>query len=632
MAVLADYFGCDGLLSRQLEGFVERPQQFEMASVISAAIVSGDNAFIEAGTGTGKTLSYLVPLFLAGKRALVATGTRMLQDQLRFQDLPLLKRLFPQRRVAILKGRSNYLCPYRLEKHLQVFSCDSRTMASLERVRNWAERSKRGDLGEAGEIEDRVLPLVTSSKDNCLGARCPRFDHCPLFEARSQAAEADVVVVNHHLLFADLALREDNVSALLPNVDAVIVDEAHQVTEIARQFFGASVSSRQFVELIGDLRAEMTLLGDDDAGLAHMVSRLELAQARLRDELLGYEGDFREWFSGDGRPVNDAVDFALGELLSALDQASIRSQGMANARRRTQQLADDFVLLTEPVSLSSYVHWIDRSGGGFTVHLSPVDLASTIGHLFQGAASWIFCSATMSVDGSFSHIRDMLGIDSAVERQFASPFDFRRQTRAWLPVGLPVPGTDTHTGALVRAVQPVLNANLGRTFFLFTSYRAMKTAYELLPETERILMQGVLPRQLLLQKFRDTDRSVLLATHSFWQGVDVRGAGLNCVIIDKLPFASPGDPMSRATMDAIDGAGGNGFLDYMLPRAIIDLKQGFGRLVRSESDQGLFILGDPRVASRPYGGVILSSLPAMEWIDGSQACRYMEQISEYPGY
>ncbi|MDA0789692.1 MAG: ATP-dependent DNA helicase [Proteobacteria bacterium] len=630
MVLLEDYFGVGGLLAEQLDGFVDRPQQLEMASVVSEAIAGGDNVFVEAGTGTGKTLSYLVPLFLEGKRALVATGTRMLQDQLRFQDLPLMGRLFPGRRIALLKGRSNYLCPYRLDKHLKVFAGDHGVMTTLVRLRDWAQRSRVGDLAEAGVIEDRVLPLVTSSRDNCLGTQCPRFDACPLYEARARASAADVVVVNHHLLFADLALKEDNVGTLLPEVDVVVVDEAHQVPEIARQFFDASVSSRRFTDLIEDLRAEMALLGNDDADLAHRVTRLELVQARMRDALHHHDGHFRDWFCGKGREVTDAVDFALGELLSALDHASVRSQAMAQGQRRTRQLADDFVLLTEPVALSEYVHWIDRTSQGFTIHLSPVDLASTIGHLFADA-SWIFCSATMSVDGSFTHIRNALGIDSAVERRFASPFDFRQQARAWLPDDLPDPGTDAHTQALVRAVQPVLNANLGRTFFLFTSYRAMHLAKELLPDAGRTLMQGAMPRHELLQKFREIERSILFATHGFWQGVDVRGAGLNCVIIDKLPFASPDEPLSRATMDAIDSAGGNGFLEYMLPRAIIDLRQGFGRLVRSESDQGLFILGDPRIHSRRYGGVIMSSLPTMEWVDGPGARCYVEQISEYSG-
>ncbi|HAK52199.1 MAG TPA: helicase [Gammaproteobacteria bacterium] len=630
MTELSHYFDDDGLLAQEVPGFVVRNQQLEMATAVAASISNEEISFLEAGTGTGKTFAYLVPLFLSGKKVMIATGTKTLQDQLNFQDLPLISRFFPRHRSALLKGRSNYLCPNRLEKFLKVMVSDEPTLAQLVRIRSWATSSVSGDLGEAPQVEAHVVPLITSTRDNCLGSGCPQFDTCPLYAARKRAQEADVIVVNHHLLFADLALKEDSLSSVLPKVDAIVVDEAHQVPDIARQFFGASVSSRSFGDLIRDLRGEMSLLGNDDPALLNQINQLEAALDAMIGAILAGNADFDQWFQCGGQSIVEEVDHSLAELREALDVASGRSQGLDSGRRRVEQIADDFVLLTEPTSLDDFVHWIDRTRTGFTVHLSPIDVAQTIGQLFSPGA-WIFCSATLCVDGSFSHIRRALGVEEAVEQRFLSPFDFQRQVRACLPPDLPVPGSDDHTYALVEAVKPVLSANHGRTFFLCTSYRAMNIVRDLLSDSHNLFVQGVLPRHELMAAFRRTERSILLATHSFWQGVDVKGAGLTCVIIDKLPFASPEEPLPRATMQAIDTAGGNGFVDYLLPQAIIALNQGFGRLIRAESDRGLFILGDPRIFSRSYGGLVLSSLPEMEWIEMENACQYIGGISERSG-
>ncbi len=632
MTVLSSYFERGGLLAAEVSGYVARDQQLEMACVVEQAIGAGSIAFVEAGTGTGKTFAYLVPLFLSGRKALVSTGTKTLQDQLHFQDLPLLRRLFPGHRIALLKGRSNYLCPHRLGVHIAVMAKYQDTLAGLVNLQSWSHVTNTGDLAEVPDMDDRLLSLVTSTRDNCLGPHCPRFEECPLYRARRVAQDADIVVVNHHLLFANLALREDTIASVLPVVDTIIVDEAHLVPETARQFLGASVGSRRFSDLIRDLRSEMFLLGNDDPQFLSLITQLESTIGNMVDRLLAGDADFDRWLGAGGHAVVEDVDHALASLLSSLAATAERSQGLENARRRAQQLADDFVLLTEPSSLDEYVHWVDTSRQGFNVHLSPVDIAGTIGGMLKrDSTGWVFSSATLCVEGSFEHIRRALGVEEALEESFSSPFDFEYQVRAWLPEGLPRPGTDQHTRALVEATIPILKANSGRTFFLFTSYRAMDLATQMLSDDFAVQVQGSLPRQELLARFRRTEKCILLATHSFWQGVDVRGAGLTCLIIDKLPFASPDEPLVRALMQATDAKGGNAFMDYLLPQAVISLKQGFGRLIRDEADRGLFVIGDPRVHSRSYGNVVLASLPEMEWVDSEGARLYMEQINEYPG-
>ena len=636
---LKAYFDSDGCLAREVSDFVVREQQLEMAIAVAQSIDDGNVTLVEAGTGTGKTFAYLVPLFLSKKKLLISTGTKTLQDQLRFQDLPLLTKLFPEHHVALLKGRSNYLCPHRLYKHLQVMTGSEKTMTGLVEIRLWSERTKTGDLGEMQEIEDQLLPFVTSTRENCLGSNCPKYSVCPLYAARHRAQEADVVVVNHHLLFADLALKEDSINSILPLVEAIVVDEAHQLPEIARQFFGASIGSRRFTDLIRDLQSEMFLLGNDDPRFLSLIGQLDTAVSRMVRLILAGAADYDQWFQQVGQAVVEEVDHALADVLDVLEVISIRSQGLESCKRRTQQLIDEVALLTEPTALDEYIHWIDKSRHGFNIHLSPVDIARTIGPLFcegfsEGKTAWIFTSATLCVDGTFAHIKQTLGVEQAVEKRFPGTFDFRRQVKALVPNDLPTPGSDHHTQLLVDEMKPILRQNQGRTFFLFTSYRAMNFAKELFAAEGgefNVLVQGSLPRQQLIALFRKTERSILLATHSFWQGIDVRGARLNCVIIDKLPFASPDEPLTRATMRAIAARGGNGFIDYLLPQAVILLNQGFGRLIRAETDRGLFVLGDPRVNSRSYGSVVLASLPDMEWIETSEAGDYMREISEYPG-
>ena len=627
MTQLYQYFDNDGLLAQEIPNFVARKQQLDMAKAIEKSVCNKEISFYEAGTGTGKSFAYLVPLLLSGLKVIISTGTKTLQDQLFLQDLPLVGKFFPLHRITILKGRSNYLCSYRLNKFLKVKASSNETLVQLVRIREWSSKTISGDLADAPPIDEYALPLITSTRENCLSSSCPDFDTCALYSARKKAQESDVIVINHHLLFADLALKEDSLGSLLPEIEAIVVDEAHQIPEIARQFFGSSLSSKRFADLIRDLRCEITLLGNDDSNLRHFVSLLEVESLGMLRKVLAKNIEYEEWLRDGGQSIIEKINHMLSELVLALREVSDRSEGMKNIADRADQLSCDFRDLTEDSELVDSVRWIDKTQTSFTIHLSPIDVSQTIGGLFSDAA-WIFCSATLSINGSFSHIQSALGVQNAVGKVFTSPFDFHSQVKACLPENLPEPGTDAHTHSLIDCILPILSRNLGRTFFLCTSYRAINIVKERLAGSFSILVQGDLPRYELLLRFRQTPRTMLLATHSFWQGVDVKGANLTCVVIDKLPFSSPEEPLVRATMRAVNKRGGNGFVDYLLPQAIIKLNQGFGRLIRAETDRGLFILGDPRIRTRSYGDLVISSLPDMEWIETDGACKYLGEISE----
>lgn len=640
MQMLKDFLGKEGELSRVVPDFISRPVQIEMAQAVRDAIREGRNALLEAGTGTGKTYAYLIPLIESGKKVIISTGTKNLQDQLFFQDLPLITSLVNDGyRIALLKGRGNYVCPERLDKSLKVISGNGASdfLDRLVGVREWSSRSRSGDITELSDFHDDtgIVSMITSTRDNCLGSSCPRFDECPLYRARDAANEADLVVVNHHLLFADLALREENLVQLLPTVEVIVVDEAHQVPEVARQFFGTRLGSGQILELAKDIKQELFLLGNDDRELLTSTNQLEQAVENMVT-LVAASGEIRDlsdWLEYQGCAVVDGVDLALGDLILGLEVAAVRSRGLQHCLQRAIRQVDQFALLTEPTSLDqNYVHWIQVHTRGFVVHVSPVSISSELSSHFNNPAPvWVFTSATLAVGGKFDHIRESLGLEDVIENQFASPFEYKAQVLAYVPEELPHPGTDMHTRALIEILLPFFKVNPGKTFCLFTSHRALKLAGELLAMEEdlHVLSQGQLPKSELLRQFRRTSRCILLATQSFWEGVDLRGTGLKCLVIDKLPFASPEEPISRAMINSIASTGGNGFMEYLLPQAIISLKQGFGRLIRQESDEGLFVLGDPRVMSKSYGKLVQASLPEMSWTsDKTQALDHLMKINE----
>lgn len=634
--------GKGGDFSRLVTGYVEREEQLAMGTDVLGALNAGADLMVEAGTGTGKTFAYLTALLVAGSRAIISTGTKTLQDQLYYKDLPIVSALVGRRvRTALLKGRSNYLCPERLERNLKVMAATTgpRMMDQLMSIRGWYTRTRTGDLTEWLDLErdSNLIPLVTSTADNCLGSDCPRYDECPLYAARERAAEADLVVVNHHLLFADFALQDDNISSLLPQVDAIVIDEAHQIGDVARHFFGTRLSSGQLLELARDIAGEMAMLGGDDASLVRKAQLLEQKTDELNQVFRAFASkDFAATLIAERpRQLIHEIDLVLGQLASALESSSGRSKMLAGCATRAVRLADRFALLTElstePSETADHAHWIEHRDRSFTIHLTPVSIAAPFSaRVNESSSTWILTSATLTVADRFDYIRASLGLADIETKRYESPFDYKQQTRAWIPPVTARPGTDEHTRSLMEQLMPVLRAVPGRTFLLFTSYRALHLAADFLSSHGEFsfLVQGQSPRAQLLDRFREIENCVLLATHSFWEGVDVRGAGLRCLIIDKLPFASPDDPITKIQVRAIGEAGGNGFTDHMVPQAAITLRQGFGRLIRENKDKGLFILGDTRVATQSYGKLFVQSLPPMTWLDSrEEALAFLESIA-----
>ena len=589
-----------------------------MAEAVARALTDHEILIAEAGTGTGKTFAYLVPALLSGKKVIVSTGTKALQDQLFHRDLPAVREaLGVTVSVALLKGRSNYLCLHRLSLTEAEGRFRSREQADqLVRVRDWAGRSRSGDIAELTDIpeDSAVWPLVTSTTDNCLGQECPSIRDCHVLKARRAALEADLLVINHHLFFADLALREEGFGELLPGAQAVILDEAHQLPDTAAQFFGVTVSSRQLIELAHDSIAEQIKEAGDMPELRDDAEKLEQATRDLR-LAFGAEqkrGGWRE-IEAQLRTALDTLCGQLGTLSQHLETAAPRGKGLENCWGRAVQLEERLEQVTQ-AHPTEHVQWFETFPRSFALHSTPLNSAAMFRtHLARQKCAWLFTSATLTVGGRFEHFIDRMGLEDALTERWDSPFDFTRQALLYLPAALPAPSEPRYTEAVIEAAVPVLHASGGRAFLLFTSHRALQEAQQLL--TNRLpfplLVQGSAPRAELLNRFRALGNAVLLGTASFWEGVDVRGEALSCVIIDKLPFASPGDPVLQARLEAIREQGGNPFRDYQLPQAVLTLKQGAGRLIRDSTDRGVLMLCDPRLSEKSYGKTFLDSLPPM---------------------
>jgi len=617
----AELLGADGPFSETLESFAPRDAQVRMAEAVELNLRQHGSLVVEAGTGIGKTLAYLVPTLLSGARAIVSTGTKTLQDQLFFRDLPLVREtLGLSLRPALLKGRANYLCLHRMDLARSDGRLPSReAVAELHALLDWAARSVDGDLSLAGVVSEDsgLMPLVTSTVDNCLGAECPRFEECFVAGARREAQEADVVVVNHHLLFADMAIKQSGFGEVLPGAEVFIVDEAHQAPETASQFFSTSLSARQIDDLCRDFLAE-------SAGVSG-------ALAVLRDPLANCLQRIREIQSvvAERMPERGSWNLlvsepALREALQRLDQAvadlADTAGGLRGGGRGLDACLDRLALvqasldrLDEPPSAGE-VRWFERRGRGFALHITPLDVAEVFNAFRETMdASWIFTSATLAVDGDFSHFTSRLGLDDAATLLLDSPFDYQRNARLWLPANLPEPRDPGFLQAVLDETVPLLRASRGRAFLLFTSHRALRQAHELLADRVPwpLFVQGEQPRSLLLEQFRQSGDGVLLGTASFWEGVDVIGDALTLVVIDKLPFATPDDPVIEARSELLRRAGGNPFMQLFLPQAVIALKQGAGRLIRDVNDRGVLVICDPRIRTRGYGRSFLSSLPPM---------------------
>nr|WP_255692474.1 ATP-dependent DNA helicase [Luteimonas sp. XNQY3] len=637
-----------GLLAERIPAFAPRVAQQSLAMAVADAIDQRATLLAEAGTGTGKTFAYLVPALLSGLKTIVSTGTRALQDQLFHRDLPRVRdALGSGLRSALLKGRANYLCLYRLEQARGEPRLASREQSDpaqsrqFQRIVAWAGRTRMGDMAELdGLPEDTpLLPLVTSTVDNCLGNDCPFWSECFLVQARQRAQAADVVVVNHHLLLADLALKQEGFGEILPGAQVFIVDEAHQLPELAAQFFGEGMSARPLVELARDAIAECKDVPGALPVLQSPAQALEAATRALRTAMDGLPPRgtrYRALYEPAVEEALHALDDALLHLRDALgplreaspgfDSCHARAQAFVTKLRRwndgsaaAESMFDDDTPAetAEAPPADEGVLWYELTPRGFRLQRTPLDVSAPLrAHRKASRAAWIFTSATLAVDGHFDHIAERLGIEAPQTLLTPSPFDWPHQALCYLPPKLPQPSAQDYTRAVVDAVLPVLEASAGRAFLLFASHRALRETAALLRDGSRdcpwpLFVQGEAPRHVLLQRFRESGNGVLLGAASFREGVDVAGDALSVVVIDKLPFAAPDDPVFEARLDAIRRAGGNPFRDEQLPQAVIALKQGVGRLIRTEHDRGVLVLCDPRLLGRSYGGVFLDSLPPL---------------------
>lgn len=609
-----------GPLAKRVQGFQFRAGQLEMALQVERTLDDMDVLVCEAGTGTGKTFAYLVPALLSGRQVIVSTGTKNLQDQLFHRDLPPVREaLGVPVSVALLKGRANYLCLQRLAVHsASPASLAPETVADLATIEDWAGRTRSGDVAELGVLSEQAAAwrLATSTTDNCLGSDCPRYDDCHVLKARRAAQEADIVVVNHHLLFADLALRQEGFGELLPGAHGVIVDEAHQLPDIATHFFGISLSSAQVAELARDARTVAALEAGDVPELPSVTRALESALQAFHRSLEGRGGRVAwEALTRDGAVSRAATGLgaALAELDGALESLAERGKELRAASRRCQMQRQKLDALAAEAD-GEHVRWLEIESRSFRWHASPLEVADLFAAWMQEqGCAWVFTSATLAVGSDVAPFAERLGLGECRQRVWGSPFDYAHQALCYLPPDLPEPPDDAHTDAVIDAAVPVLEASRGRAFVLFTSHRALARGARGLEErlTFPLLVQGSVPRDELLRRFRETPHGVLLGTASFWQGVDVRGEALSCVIIDKLPFAPPDDPVNEARAEALKARGRDPFLELQLPQAVIALKQGVGRLIRDVDDRGVVVLCDPRLLSRFYGRVFMDSLPPM---------------------
>jgi ATP-dependent DNA helicase DinG len=611
--------GEDGPFAREVPNFAPRETQQRMADAVTDAIGNHGALVVEAGTGTGKTFAYLVPALLSGKRVVVSTGTRNLQDQLFHRDLPRVMSILGAKvDVALLKGRANYLCHYRLQQTVESGQFKSRAqLTDLQKIREWASRTRTGDRAELAEVPEGspLWPRVTSTAENCLGTECPFYDECFVFRARRHAQDADLVVVNHHLLLSDLALKREGFGAILPEADAYVLDEAHQLPELAGQYFSVGVSARQVKELATDTLAECAgqpgALAMLQPGLDHVNDAVR--KARLAFDALPKRGAFAQLEADAGAAeALESLGDALADLAGVLMGQAERSKGLASVHARCVVL-DQRLQRIAGRDGEDEVRWYELSDHGFELSATPLDLAPQLQSLRNATdAAWIHTSATLAVAGHFDHFTRQMGLIDPVTLDLGSPFDYPHQALCWLPHGLPDPAARDYTQRVVQTVRPLLQASNGRAFLLFTSHRALRLAADLLLDGPwPLFVQGSAPRHQLLSDFRDSGNGVLLGAASFWEGVDVAGEALSVVVIDKLPFASPDDPVLQARLDAVRRAGGNPFRDWQIPAAAIALKQGAGRLIRDVHDRGVLVLCDPRLTTRAYGKLFLASLPPM---------------------
>ncbi|HAU5562250.1 TPA: ATP-dependent DNA helicase [Serratia fonticola] len=615
---MADDFAADGALAQAIPGFKPRAAQREMAQAVMEAVKKGGELVVEAGTGTGKTYAYLAPALRAKKKVIISTGSKALQDQLYNRDLPTIARALKfSGKTALLKGRSNYLCLERLEQQNQTGGdLTVQALGDLINVRSWSNQTSDGDVSNcSGVAEDSpIWPFVTSTNDNCLGSDCPLYKDCFVVKARKKAMDADVVVVNHHLFLADLVVKEGGFGELIPEADVMIFDEAHQLPDIASQYFGQQLSSRQLQDLAKDIIIAYRTEVRDVQQLQKSADRLAQCAQDFRLTLgePGFRGNLRDLLSDNNimrmlTLLDDALELCYDVIKLSLGRSALLDAAFERAalyRTRLKRLR----AIDEP----GFSYWYECTSRHFTLALTPLSVAERFREVMDNRkAAWVFTSATLAVNEQMSHFSNRLGVDKATTMILDSPFDYTQQALLCVPRNMPEPNQPGGARQLARMMKPLIDANKGRCFFLCTSHKMMR---ELAAEfrasmTLPVLLQGETSKGQLLKQFLEAGNALLVATSSFWEGVDVRGDALSLVIIDKLPFTSPEDPLLKARMEDCRLRGGDPFNDVQLPDAVITLKQGVGRLIRDTEDRGVLVICDQRLVSRPYGGLFLNSLP-----------------------
>ncbi|MGF1686684.1 ATP-dependent DNA helicase [Photobacterium japonica] len=618
--MIAKFFAAGGALDKAIPGFQARQPQIDMAEAVADAIQSQTQLVVEAGTGTGKTFAYLVPALVSGKKVIISTGSKNLQEQLFHRDLPLMTNALGfTGRVSLLKGRANYLCIDRLSRQITEshgVHSDPTLLSQLVQVRHWSSSTKTGDLGDCEAIaeDSPVLPMVTSTNDNCLGRECPSYDECFVVKARRRAMEADIVVVNHHLFLADLAIKETGFGELIPEADVFIFDEAHQMPDIASQYFGQSLTSRQIQELAKDVEIGYRTEAKDMRQLQKTADRLYQAAADMRIVLgePGFRGNWREAITSASiqreiTRLTDALDLTHEVLKLALGRSQLLDTAFERAtllKARLQRVCD--------TSITGYSYWYECTPRHFSLHITPLSVAEKFHEqMTQQGGAWIFTSATLAVNDDFSHFSQRLGLTPKQQFSLESPFDYQQQALLCVPRFLPEPNSMGIADRLVDMLAPLITRNNGRCFFLCTSHQMVRDLAEGfrakldLP----VLVQGETTKQKLLAEYLERGDALLVATGAFWEGVDVRGQALSCVIIDKLPFTAPDDPLLKARIEDCRLRGGDPFAQVQIPDAVITLKQGVGRLIRDKKDKGVLVICDNRLVTRPYGAVFLRSLP-----------------------
>lgn len=618
--MISKVFSTTGALARAIKGFQPRQPQTDMALSVDRAIKNRTQLVVEAGTGTGKTYAYLVPALLSGKKTIISTGSKNLQEQLFHRDLPLMiDTLGFTGRVALLKGRANYLCPERLSRQMiesHDGHADPTLLSQLVKVRGWSSETKTGDLGECDDLaeDSPIIPTITSTNDNCLGKECPSYDECFVVKARKRAMDADLVVVNHHLFLADLAIKETGFGELIPEADVFIFDEAHQIPDIASQYFGQSLSSRQLQELAKDINIAYRTELRDTKQLEKVADRLSQSASDLRIVLgePGFRGNWREICASPSVArelvrLSDALELAHDVMKLSLGRSQLLDAAFDRAtllKAKLERLKD--------TSIPGYSYWYECSRHHFSLNITPLSVAEKFREQIQlQDGAWIFTSATLAVNEDFSHFSHRLGLEPAEQFTLPSPFDYEKQAILCVPRFLPEPNSYGLADKLVHMLMPVIEQNKGRCFFLCTSHQMVRDLSERFRESLDlpVLVQGETSKQKLLAEFLELGNALLIATGAFWEGIDVRGQALSCVIIDKLPFTAPDDPLLKARIEDCRMQGGDPFSQVQIPDAVITLKQGVGRLIRDRSDHGALIICDNRLVSRSYGQTFLRSLP-----------------------